>query len=135
MPQVLRSRGTTIVEHGSNVQWTVEPYSTVALFTKVHSFFLSKNQCEWINSLALFTWKVYFFFSEKPVQLIDFTCTVYVNVNSNLFLKKIGLRWIKFTRTVISILFLIIFYLILLHAKKIMETVVLVKWILYVMKL
>jgi hypothetical protein len=35
-----------------------------------------------------------------------------------LFFKKISLRLIKFTRTVISILFLIIFYLILLHAQK-----------------
>ena len=71
------------------------------------------------------------------MQLIDFTRTVHVNVNNNFFLffKKISLRWIKFTRTVISILFLIIFYLILLHAQKIMKTVVLVEWILYVMKL
>ena len=44
-----------------------------------------------------------------------------------LFFKKISLRWIKFTRTVISILFLIIYYLILLHAQKIMKTVVLVE--------
>jgi hypothetical protein len=75
------------------------------------------------------------FYFEKPVQLIDFTRTVHVNVNNNFFFKKISLRWIKFTRTVISILFLIIFYLILLHAQKIMKTVVLVEWILYVMKL
>jgi hypothetical protein len=52
-----------------------------------------------------------------------------------LFVKKNSLRWIKFTRIVISILFLIIFYLILLHAQKIMKTIVLVEWILYVMKL
>jgi hypothetical protein len=96
-------------------QWSVEHDSIVALFTKVNSFF----------------------FFEKPEQLIDFTRTIHVNVNNNIFLffKKISLRWIKFTRTVISILFLIIFYLILLHAQKIMKTVVLVEWILYVMKL
>jgi hypothetical protein len=69
------------------------------------------------------------------VQLIDFTRTIHVNVNSDFFYKKISLRWIKFTCTVISILFMIIFYLILLHAQKIMETVVLVGWILYVMEL
>jgi hypothetical protein len=38
-------------------------------------------------------------------------------------------------RTVISILYLIIFYLILLHAHKIIKTIVLIGWILYVMKL
>jgi len=43
------------------------------------------------------------------------------------FFFKISLRWIKFTRTVISILFLLICYLILLHAQKIMKTVVLVE--------
>ena len=85
-------------------------------------------------SHCLLKWTVFF---EKPVQLIDFTRTVHVNVNNNFFLffKKISLRLLKFTRTVISILFLIIFYLILLHAQKIMKTVVLVEWILYVMKL
>jgi hypothetical protein len=88
------------------------------------------------STVALFTWTV-FLYKKKPMQLIDFTRTVHVNVNNNFFLffKKISLRWIKFTRTVISILFLIIFYLILLHAQKIMKTVVLVEWILYVMKL
>jgi len=80
-------------------------------------------------------WTVRFFYIKKTVQWIDFTRTVHVNVNNNFFLKKTSLEWIKFTRTVISILFLIIFYLILLHAQKIMETVVLVGWILYVMKL
>jgi len=43
------------------------------------------------------------------------------------FFKKISLKWIKFTHTVISILFLIICYLILLYAQKIMKTIVLVK--------
>jgi hypothetical protein len=69
------------------------------------------------------------FFPEKPVQLSDFTRTIHVNVNNIFFLffKKISLKWIKFTRTVISILFLVIFYLILLHDPKIMKTVVLVE--------
>jgi hypothetical protein len=101
---------------------------------KFSFFFVFKKPVRVINSLALFKWKVYFF-SEKPVYLIDFTRTVHMNVNIIFFKKKISLRWIKFTRTVISILFLIIFYLIVLHAQKIMETVVLVKWILYLMKL
>jgi hypothetical protein len=70
------------------------------------------------------------------MQLIDFTCIAHVNVNNIfLFFLKISLRWIKFTRTVISILFLVIFYLILLHVQKIMETVVFVEWLLYIMKL
>ena len=50
---------TRIVEHGS----TVEPCSTVALFTLVNSFF----------------------FLEKPVQLIDFTRIVHVNMNNIVF--------------------------------------------------
>jgi hypothetical protein len=95
------------------VQWTTYHVFIIALFTLVNSFFKKK----------------------KPVQLIDFTRTVQVNVNNNFFFKKISLRWIKFIHTVISILFLIIFYLILLHAKKIMETIVLVGWILYVIEL
>ena len=49
--------------------------------------------------------------------------------------KKTSLEWIKFTCTVMSILYLIIFYLILLHAQKIMKTVVLIGWILFVMEL
>jgi hypothetical protein len=62
-----------------------------------------------------------FFFLKKPVQLIVNNIFIFI-------FKKISLRWIKFTRTVISILSLIIFYLILLHAQKIMKTVVLVEW-------
>jgi hypothetical protein len=106
----------------------VESCSTVALFIKVNS---AVN----FNPLALFTWTVFFFW--KPVQWIDFTRTVHIHVNSNFFLffLKIHLRWIKFTHIVISILFLIIFYLILLHAQKIIETVVLIGWILYVIEL
>jgi len=42
------------------------------------------------------------------------------------FSQKTSIEWIKFTRTVISILYLIIFYLILLHAQKVMKTVVLI---------
>jgi hypothetical protein len=50
------------------------------LFTKVNSFFFEKL----VNS---------FFFFEKPVQLIDFTHTIHVNVNNNFyFFKKISLR-------------------------------------------
>jgi hypothetical protein len=77
------------------------------------------------------------FFLKKLMQLIDSTRIIHVNVNNIffLFVKKSSLRWIKFTRTVISILFMIIFYLILLHAQKIMKTIVLVEWILHVMKL
>ena len=51
------------------------------------------------------------------------------------FSRKTSIEWIKFTRTVISILYLIIFYLILLHAQKVMKTVVLIGWILDVMEL
>ena len=68
------------------------------------------------------------------MQLSNFIRTIQVNMN-NFFLKKISLKWIKFTRTVISILFLIIFYLILLYTQKIMKTIVLAEWILYIMKL
>ena len=49
--------------------------------------------------------------------------------------RKTSIEWIKFTRTVISILYLIIFYLILLHAQKVMKTVVFIGWILDVMEL
>jgi cell shape-determining protein MreC len=51
------------------------------------------------------------------------------------FSRKTSIEWIKFTRTVILILYLIIFYLILLHAQKVMKTVVLIGWILDVMEL
>jgi len=102
------------VEHGSTIQWTVEPCSTVAVHYKVRSSFFffnfEKPVCYTVKSLG--------FFKKKSVQLIDFTHTIHVNMN-NIFLLKNSLRWIKFTRTVIPILFLIIFYLILLHAQKI----------------
>jgi cell shape-determining protein MreC len=51
------------------------------------------------------------------------------------FSRKTSIEWIKFMRTVISILYLIIFYLILLHVQKVMKTVVLIGWILDVMEL
>jgi len=114
-----------------------------ALFTKVNSadFVFFKKNSEY-NSLAMlnglfilfFSKSQLIFFFEKLLQLINFTHTVYVNVNNNFF-KKISLKWIKFIRTIISILLLVIFYLILLHAQRIMKTVVLVGWILYVMEL
>ena len=62
--------------------WTVELCSTVVLFIKVNSFFsISFEKPVWVNfnSLALFTWIIFFF--EKPVPLIDFTRTVHVNSN------------------------------------------------------
>jgi len=82
----------------------------------------------------MFTWN---FLKKKLMQLIDSTRIIHLNVNNIffLFVKKNSLRWIKFTRIVISILFMTIFYLILLHAQKIMKTIVLVEWILHVMKL
>jgi len=95
-----------------------------ALFIKVNS-----------ASEILFTSTIHVnsvFFYKKTVQWID--CTRIIHVSNNLK-KKTSLEWIKFTRTIILILFLIIFYLILLHAQKIMETVVLIKWILYIMEL
>jgi hypothetical protein len=62
-----RGGGSTTVEHDS----------TVALFTKVNSFFfVLKNQCE----------KFSFFPPEKLVQLIDFTRIVHLNVNNIFFL-------------------------------------------------
>jgi len=63
------------VEHGS----TVEPCSTVALFTLVNSFFLFYEK---------HGEKFSFFFLKKPVQLIDFTHIVHVNMNNIVFLKN-----------------------------------------------
>ena len=65
-------------------------------------------------------------------QKTSYTCTVMWTI---FFSWKTSIEWIKFTRTVISILYLIIFYLILLHAQIIMQTVVFIGWILYVMEL
>jgi hypothetical protein len=78
-----------------------------------------------------------FFFCFWKISAVHykFTRTVHVHVNSNFKKKKTSVDWIKFTHIVISILLLIIFYLILLHAQKIMKIVLLVGWILYVMKL
>jgi hypothetical protein len=111
------------------VQWTMQHPS---------------QQCEWILIYSYCSLKQCFFF-EKPVNSFFFWKTSAVNwfhshcsreydINFYFF-KKMSLSWIKFIHTVISILFLIIFYLILLHALKIIETVVLVGWILYVIKL
>ena len=55
---------------------TMEHGSTVALFTKVNSFFKKKKQFENFS----------FFFLEKLVQLIDFTRIVHVNMNNIVFL-------------------------------------------------
>jgi hypothetical protein len=77
---------------------------------------------------------------------VEENCTVHLKNNEQcnslalwceqyFFPRKTNIEWIKFTRTVMSILYLIIFYLILLHAQKIMKTVVLIGWILYVMEL
>jgi hypothetical protein len=55
----------------------VEPYSIIALFILVNSlvcFFKKKNSV-----------KCLFFFFEKPVELIDFTRIVHVNVNTIFF--------------------------------------------------
>jgi hypothetical protein len=107
------------------------------------------------NTVHVLTWTVFFFNFEKQCKLIHSHCSheIFLKKKTSvinwfhshysrereqyifLFVKKNSLRWIKFTRIVISILFLIIFYLILLHAQKIMKTIVLVEWILYVMKL
>jgi hypothetical protein len=87
------------------------------------------------STVALFTW-IFFFWKTSAVNLFHSHCSRERELLIFfLYFKKISLRWIKFTRTVISILFLIICYLILLHAQKIMKTVILVEWILYVMKL
>jgi len=67
-----RREKSRTVEHGS----TVEPYSTVALFTLVNSFFfLMKNMAK----------SLVFFFLEKPMQLIDLTRIVHVNINNIVF--------------------------------------------------
>jgi len=69
-----RREKSRTVEHGS----TVEPCSTVALFTLVNSFFfLMKNM---VKSLV--------FFLKKTVQLIDFTRIIHVNMNNIVFLKN-----------------------------------------------
>jgi len=77
------------------VQWTVQ--HGAALWT-VRILFSSKKQrtvrfhshCTWTIYLFIYFSKSQLtFFFEKPVQLINFTCTVHVNVNSNFFLKKI----------------------------------------------
>jgi hypothetical protein len=71
---------------------------------------------------------IFFFWKTSVVNLFHPHCSrEHELLIFFLFFKKISLRWIKFTRTVISILFLIIYYLILLHAQKIMKTVVLVE--------
>ena len=102
-------------------------------FLRLHHVALFTEQCS-IPSQFHGSHEQCFF--KKSMQLIDFTHTVHMNVNNNFyFKKKISLRWIKFIHTIISILFLIIFYLILLHAQKIMETVVFVGLILYVIEL
>jgi hypothetical protein len=76
-----------------------------ALFTKVNSvnfvfFKKAASSASEIYSLALYMNSLFilFYFKklvniffEKPVQLINFTRTVHVNVNSNFF-KKISLR-------------------------------------------
>jgi hypothetical protein len=85
-----------------------------ALFIKVNSavFFQKTSAVNWFHSHC----------SREREQYIFFFLLIW----------KTSLEWIKFTRIVILILFLIIFYLILLHAQKIMKTVVIVWWILYV---
>jgi len=76
-----------------------------------------------VNSCCFF-----FFWKTSAVNLFHSHCSrEHELLIFFLFFKKISLRWIKFTRTVISILFLIICYLILLHAQKIMKTVLLVE--------
>jgi len=60
------------VEHGS----TVEPCSTVALFILVNSFFFFYEKHDE---------KFSFFSLEKPVQLIDFTRIIHVNMNNIVF--------------------------------------------------
>ena len=64
-------KGTSTVEHGSTVQWTVESSSTAHCSLSEQFFFLKKP--------AL---KVFFFF-EKLVQLINCTRIVHVNMNVN----------------------------------------------------
>jgi len=62
------------VEHGS----TVEPCSTVTLFTLVNSFFFFNEKHG----------EKFSFFLKKKVQLIDFTRIIYVNMNNIIFLKN-----------------------------------------------
>ena len=106
---LLRQEAVT-VEPCSTVQWTVEPCSTAQCeWIKIHShcsfklksvFFLQKTR----KSLV-------FFFFEKPGKVKWFYSHYSCEREQYFFLffLKISLRWIKFTRTVISILFLIIF--------------------------
>ena len=115
------------------------------LVTKNHKFFLVGPSAIHVYdagfaeaALGCFSPSLFTFLSEQCEWiLIHSHCSL-----NSFFYKKKTVQWIinslalfKFTRTVISILFMIIFYLILLHAQKIMETVVLVGWILYVMEL
>ena len=117
---------------------TVEHDSTVALLVREQYFFLNfEKQCKWIKLIHSHC-SHEIFFKKKKISAINWFHLHYSREHEQyffLFVKKNSLRWIKFTRTVISILFLIIFYLILLLAQKIMKTIVLVEWILYVMKL
>jgi len=68
-----RKEKSRTVEHGS----TVEPGSTVALFTLVNSFFFFFMK-KMMKSLV-------FFSLEKPVQLIDFIRIIHVNMNNIVF--------------------------------------------------
>jgi len=120
--------------------WTVQENCTVHFKKKTVQF--THTIHEWI---ALFMWTFLFFF----LQCVNFFNIFFKKKTSLKWIKftralwrehyffswKTSIEWIKFTRTVISILYLIIFYLILLHAQKIMKTVVLIRWILYVMEL
>ena len=61
-----------------------------------------------------------------------FFARLFENNHATLFKKTlVYYELIKFNRIVISILYLIIF----IYAKKIMKTVILIRWILYVMEL
>jgi len=80
-----------------SLKWIVRVnFKSLALFTWTVFFFEKPvNSRVNFNSLVLYVNNFFFekpvnsfFLFEKPVQLIDFTHTVHVNVNSNIFFKK-----------------------------------------------
>ena len=124
----------TFEMHGNRKQVLPASRGCTMLHCSVNSA-ASLQQCEWILIHSHCSLKqCFFFWKTSAVNWFHSHCSRECDSNFYFF-KKISLSWIKFIRTVISILFLIIFYLILLHALKIIKTVVLVGWILYVIKL
>jgi hypothetical protein len=105
------------------VHWTVQLAWTVYIDT-LYTIIALSEQCNYMN---IFFLVCYFFNSFSFIKKTSYTRAV---MWTYLFSRKTSIEWIKFTRTVISILYLIIFYLILLHAQIIMKTVFFIGWIL-----